>query len=90
MNHHIPVRFIINALSETEVQFLKNGQQVITKMILTPDDHKLFHYREGDEIEVQTDHGNRLMCTIKHLEVVGDDERVILIFTLQSSQQTLS
>lgn len=90
MNHHIPVRFIINALSEEDVDSLKNSHQVIAKMILSPDDYKLFHYREGDQIEVQTDHGNRLVCTIKHLEIVADNERVILIFTLLWNQKKTS
>jgi hypothetical protein len=78
----IHVRFIINQLTEAEVDALKNGDSIITKMILSPDDFRLFHYREGDSIEVQTDHGNRLWCNINHLEVVSDDIRVIIIFTL--------
>ncbi len=78
----IRVRFIINELTEQEVESLKSDDAIITKMILTPDDYKLFRYKEGDSIEVQTDHGNRLWCRIEHLEVVSDDIRVILIFTL--------
>jgi hypothetical protein len=85
--NHIHVRFIINELSEDEVDELKNEHAIITKMILTPDDYKLFHYRQGDTIEVQTDQGYRMWCTIKHLEVVANDERVILIFTLFHEQK---
>jgi hypothetical protein len=85
--HPIHVRFIINALTEQEVESLKRDEIIITKMILTPDDYKLFHYRTGDAIEVQTEHGNRLWCKIEHLEIVSDDFRVILIFTLMSDHK---
>jgi hypothetical protein len=88
--NHIHVRFIINELSEDEVVALENDQVIISKLILSHEDYKLFHYREGDAIEVQTDHGYRLWCKIKHLEIVSDDERIILIFTLlrQKNQKT--
>ena len=86
----IHVRFIINELTEQEVESLKNDEMIITKMILTPDDYQLFHYRAGDSIEVQTEHGNRLWCKIEHLESVSDDSRVILIFTLVRDQKAKS
>jgi hypothetical protein len=80
--NNIHVRFIINELSEEEVEDLKNDHVIISKLILSPDDYKLFQYREGDSIEVQTDQGYRLWCKIKNLECVADTERVLLIFTL--------
>jgi hypothetical protein len=79
---HIHVRFIINELTEEEIAALKDDHTIVSKMILLPDDYKLFHYREGDTIEVQTDHGNRLWCRITNLEVVSAEDRVVLIFTL--------
>jgi hypothetical protein len=80
---HLHVRFIINELTELEIKALKNDEVVVSKMILVPDDYKLFHYRKGDSIEVQTAEGYRLWCFIEELEVVADQERIILIFTLR-------
>jgi hypothetical protein len=51
-------------------------------MILSPDDFKLFHYAEGDPIQVETDRGERLWCTISGLEKVVTEEGVLLIFQL--------
>ena len=82
---HFHVRFIINELTDHEIDTLKNDEVVISKMILTPDDYQLFHYRKGDSIEVQTAHGFRLWCFIEELEVVADHERIILIFMLRQN-----
>jgi hypothetical protein len=78
----INVRFIIGELSEYEVDTLKDGQSIISKMILPPDDFTLFRYRIGDAIEAETQHGNRIWCTINHMEMLRDNERVLIIFTL--------
>jgi hypothetical protein len=80
--NQIQVRFVISELTEQEIDALKDDEIIISKMILSPDDYKLFHYKECDEIEVETEHGNRIWCRIKQLEVISGDERVILIFTL--------
>ena len=79
---HIKVRFVISELTTEEVEALTNNEVIISKMILTPDDFALFHYKEGDEIEVETEHGNRMWCVMRHREIISGDERVILIFTL--------
>lgn len=81
----VKVNFIIGQLSEEDADALKKGYSIISKMILTPDDYSLFHYKEGEFIQVETDHGLRLWCTITNLEVVKDDKRVIMIFTLAKS-----
>jgi hypothetical protein len=78
----INIRFVISQLGENEISTLKSGEPVISKMILSPEDHRLFRYAEGDSIEIETAHGNRLWCTITHLETISDPERVILIFSL--------
>jgi hypothetical protein len=78
----IKITFVIGELEEQEIESLKEGYSIITKMILTPEDHSLFHYKTGQEIQVETDHGNRLWCSISDLEILKDDEKVILIFTL--------
>jgi len=80
---HFHLRFIINELTEEEIEALKNDDAIISKMILTPDDYQFFHYRKGDSIEVQTAHGYRLWCCIEDLEIVASHERIILIFTLR-------
>jgi hypothetical protein len=81
--HTIHVRFVISELSEDDIQALRNADVIISKMILTPDDFRLFHYRTGDTIEVENQDGNRLWCRIQELEVVDSNEQVILIFTLR-------
>ena len=78
----IKVSFIIGEISADEFEQLKSGYAIVSKMILPPDDFKLFHYKEGELIQVETDHGNRLWCTIDHLEIIESEERVILIFTI--------
>jgi hypothetical protein len=80
--NHIQVRFVISELTELEIDALRNDEVVISKMILTPDDYRIFHYKEGDAIEVETETGNRVWCQIRQLEIVSRNERVILIFTL--------
>lgn len=83
----IRIRFIIGKLTEDEVDRLRDGMPVISKMILSPDDYQVFNYREGDTIEIETHHGNRLWTTIRNLEVLEDEMRVILIFTLTHGHQ---
>ncbi len=84
------MRFVIGKLTEDELNALKNGESIISKMLLVPDDYKVFHYKEGDEIEAESDDGNRIWTTIKNLEVVEDEQRIIVILTLSktSSQHT--
>ena len=84
----IKVHFVISQLSEGEVEALKDSRSIITKMILFPDDYKLFNYKKGDAIEVETQIGNRLWCTIQDIEVVENEERIILIFTLMKADST--
>lgn len=80
--HPIRITFIISAITEEDLNLLQKGYSVVSKMILSPDDHKLFHYKVGDQIQIETQHGLRLWCNIEALEKVEDQERVILIFTL--------
>jgi hypothetical protein len=77
-------RFIIGKLTNEELEVLKNGGPIITKMLLMPEDYKVFHYKEGNEIEVETQDGNRIWTTITNMEIVEDEERVIIIFTLMN------
>jgi hypothetical protein len=81
----VKVNFIIGQLSDEDADALNNGYSIISKMILTPDDYTLFHYKEGEFIQVETDHGLRLWCTITNLEILKDEKRVITIFTLIKS-----
>lgn len=76
------MRFIVGKLTEDELLTLKRGEPVISKLLLIPDDYRLFRYAEGDEIEVETHEGNRIWTTIRNIEVVGDDNSVIVILTL--------
>jgi hypothetical protein len=80
------MRFVIGKLSDVELEYLKSGQPIISKMLLIPEDYRLFHYTEGDDIEAETQDGNRIWTTIKSMEVVEDPERVIIIFTLAPQQ----
>lgn len=84
----VKVNFVIGEINDDEVHSLNHGYFIISKMILTPDDYKLFRYQEGGTIQVETDHGYRLWCTINHMEVIKDDERVIIIFTLVKAEHT--
>ena len=81
------MRFVIGKLTDAELEMLKSNQPIITKMLLIPEDHRLFHYKEGDEIEVETQEGNRIWTTIRNMEIVENDERVIIIFTLAPTQR---
>ena len=76
------MRFVIGKLTDDELEYLKKGEPVISKMILIPEDYRLFHYKEGDDIEAETQEGNRIWTTIQNMEIVEDPERVIIIFTL--------
>jgi hypothetical protein len=78
----IKITFIIGQLSIDEFEQLKNGYSIISKMILSPDDFRLFHYKQADKIQVETKDGLRLWCSVDHLEILKNEERVILIFTL--------
>lgn len=79
----IKINFIIGQISEGDFESLASGDKVTSKMILTEDDFSLFRYQEGDDIQVETDHGNRQWCTILHLETLREHDRVLLIFTLK-------
>jgi hypothetical protein len=78
----IKVTFIIGQLSNEEMDLLNEGLPLISKMILPQEDYQLFRYKEGDSIQVETDYGNRLWCTITHMEILEKENDVILIFTL--------
>lgn len=78
----VPIRFIVGELTEDDVQALMKGQSVICKMILPPDDVRLFQYKEGDSIEAESEHGNRQWCTISDLERVENEDGVIIILTV--------
>lgn len=76
------MRFIVGGLSPEELHFLNQGEPVISKLLLIPEDFKLFRHKEGDEIQVETPEGNRIWTTIRNIEIVEDDYRVIVILTL--------
>ena len=78
------MRFVIGKLTDEELHSLKEGRSIISKMLLLPDDYNLFRYHDGDDIEAETQDGNRIWTTIKDIEVVEDKERVIIILTLSS------
>ena len=79
----VRINFVIGQISEGDFEMLESGYNVISKMIITRDDFDLFHYGEGDRIQVETENGNRLWCKILNLETIGEEDRVLLIFTLQ-------
>jgi hypothetical protein len=78
----IKISFIIGALSDNDILALEEGYTVISKMILSPNDYNLFHYSVGQNIEVESMDGKRLLCEIVDLEVITDDMQTILIFSL--------
>jgi hypothetical protein len=80
------LRFIVGKLSDEELQTLKQGEAVISKMLLIPEDYRLFRYKEGDDIEAETQEGNRLLTTIRSMEIIEDEARVIVILTLIQKQ----
>ncbi len=81
----VKVNFIFGQLNADEIHSLKSGERILTKMILTPDDFSLFQYAEGDYIQVETEHGDRIWCTIVDLEKIKTEEGVLLIFRLLKS-----
>lgn len=76
------MRFIIGKLTDEEFRALESGVPIVSKMLLIPDDFRVFHYQEGDTIEAETHDGNRILTIIRNMEVLEDEERVIIIFTL--------
>lgn len=82
----IKISFVIGQISEGDFDSLTAGHKVTSKMILYKEDFELFRYGEGDQIQVETDHGNRLWCTILHMETLAENEKVLLIFTLKQSE----
>ncbi len=80
------MRFIVGKLTDEELEALRQGHLVISKMLLVPDDYKVFHYREGDPIEAETQDGDRIWTTIRNMEVIEDEERVIVILTLVNKE----
>lgn len=80
----VRINFVIGQISDGDFEMLESGYNVISKMILTRDDFDLFHYSEGDRIQVETENGNRLWCRILNLETIGEEDRILLIFTLQN------
>lgn len=85
----VSVSFIAH-VSEQEFGQLNEGYEIISKMILIPDDEQLFRYQRGDHIQVETRHGNRLWCRIEQLEKVVGDEQVLLILTLAARREQRS
>ena len=83
------MRFIIGKLTDEELQALKDGEPIISKMLLTPADYKVFHYKKGNEIEVESQDGDRTWVTIQSLEVVEDKAQVIIIFTLAQTSSNI-
>ena len=75
------MRFIVG-ITEAELLALTNGGQILSKMLLIPDDYRVFHYREGDTIEAETPEGNRMWTEIRDMEIIEDDVRTIVILTL--------
>lgn len=76
------MKFIVGKLTEQELRVLKNGEPVVSKLLLHPKDYRLFHYKEGDRMQAATQDGNRIWTAIKNIEVVPSDERFIVILTL--------
>ena len=81
----VKVTFVIG-LREDEVEALKNDEIVVSKLILLPDDHEIFKYKEGDLIQVESPNGHREWCRIYQLETVKQENNIILIFTLEKAE----
>lgn len=79
------MHFIV-ALTNEELDVLKRGDQVISKLLLVPDDYRVFRYKEGDAIQAETYEGNRITTRIRNIEIVEDTDRVIVILTLTKSE----
>jgi hypothetical protein len=82
-------RFVIGKLSDDEFNALENGEPIITKMLLSHEDFRVFHYREGDEIEAESQQGNRVWTTITNMEIIRDETQVIIIFTLKHNKSNI-
>ena len=78
----IKVSFIIGGISEHDFQSLREGYAIIAKMILSPEDHALFHYNKGNSIQAESSSGDRIWCRIVDLELILNNESTIVIFTL--------
>jgi hypothetical protein len=78
----IKVSFIIGGLAEEDFQALKEGYSIITKLILSEQDHELFHYNKGNSIQAESPKGDRIWCSIIDLEMIRNQNNVIAIFTL--------
>lgn len=81
----VPVRFVISELSEFDMDDLKQGHMISSKMFLTPDDYALFKYGTGDMIEIESENGGRDWCEIHDLEKIETADGVILLFTLRAT-----
>ena len=79
------MRFIVG-ITEAELLALNNGKQILSKMLLIPDDYRVFHYSQGDKIEAETPDGNRIWTVIRDMEVIEDEVRTIVILTLVSQK----
>jgi hypothetical protein len=78
----IKVSFIIGSIAEEDFQALKEGYSIITKLILTPQDHELFHYNKGNSIQAESAKGDRIWCRIAELEMITNKDNALVIFTL--------
>jgi hypothetical protein len=83
------LRFVIGKLSDEEFKALEDGLPIITKMLLSLEDFAVFHYREGDEIEAESQQGNRVWTTITNMEIIKDETQVIIIFTLSHGKANI-
>lgn len=79
----IKVTFVIGQLRDEEMLALKNDEIIVSKMILSQNDSSIFRYNEGDQIQVESQNGDRVWCVIHQLEKVEREEGMILIFTLE-------
>jgi hypothetical protein len=78
----IKVSFVIGGIAEEDFQSLKEGYSIVTKLILTPQDHELFHYNKGNSIQAESSRGDRIWCRITDLEIIINQDNAIVIFTL--------
>lgn len=76
------MRFIVGKLSDDEWLALRNGEPVVSKLLMVPDDYQVFHYKQGDAIEAETEEGNRIWTTIQNMEIISDTKSVVAILTL--------
>lgn len=81
----IRVNFVIGQVSEGDFGLLDQGSKVTCKMIISGEDYRLFNYQPNDLIQVETNDGNRLWCTIKQLDKIEEAQQVLLIFTLMKN-----